>query len=103
MGMGVVACNHARSVLATYCDTRPHIRDPTSVEALAMWQMVEFCVKMGWWKIILEGDALEIIQHLRRMEDWWGSYGLVGTRCKTEFEQLRGTREANELCLINFC
>jgi hypothetical protein len=64
MGMGIVARNHAGSVLATYCDTRPHIRDPTSVEALAMWQTVEFCVKMGWGKIILEGDALEIIQHL---------------------------------------
>jgi hypothetical protein len=72
MGMVIMARNHAGSVLVTFYGTRPHVRDQTSAET--MWQIMELCVDMGWWKIILEGDTLEIIQHLQRTEDWWGSY-----------------------------
>ncbi|XP_059431494.1 uncharacterized protein LOC132164997 [Corylus avellana] len=77
MGMRIVARDHAGRVLTTVCNTRLHVQDPSSDEALAMRQVVELCVEMGWQQVILERDALEIIQHMQSNEDWWGSYGLI--------------------------
>jgi hypothetical protein len=66
MGIGVIGRNHLGQVLAAYCDTKPFVKDPASAEAWGAWRAVELCRTMGWRKVQLEGDALEIIQAFKR-------------------------------------
>ena len=44
--------------------TRPSINDPSTAEALAAWAAMEVIQQMDLRKIILEGDALEVVQAL---------------------------------------
>jgi hypothetical protein len=42
--------------------------------------------------IILEGDLLEVVQHLKRAEVWWGNYGSViqdSKQCPNNFTEWR--------------
>ena len=56
--------------MVSYCDKRAYVREVALAEASAMRQVVEICERMGWQKVILEGDALEVIQHLLQSEEW---------------------------------
>jgi hypothetical protein len=62
MGIGVIGRNHLGQVLAAYCDTKPFV----TAEAWGAWRAVELSRTMGWRKVKLEGDALEIIQAFKR-------------------------------------
>lgn len=75
MGIGIIGRDHTGQVLATYCDTKSYVQDSAATEAWAAWKAVELSIKMGWMKIHLEGDALEVVQAFRREVTWWGSYG----------------------------
>ena len=39
--------------------------------------MVELCLRQGWWKVIIEGDALTIVNMLKSEGSWMGRYGDV--------------------------
>jgi hypothetical protein len=57
------------------CGTRPSINDPSIAEALVAWAAVEVIQQMDLRRIILEGDALEVVQALNREEGNWRNYG----------------------------
>ncbi|XP_059455141.1 uncharacterized protein LOC132185379 [Corylus avellana] len=85
VGLGVVARNHRGEVLAMYCDTKAS----TTAEALAASRAVLVAGNLAWNKIILEGDALEIVQRLSRSGSWMGSFGMVMEDMKTHLMQFQ--------------
>jgi peptidyl-tRNA hydrolase len=47
----------------------------TGEEALAAWNVAELSLSLGLRKIVIERDALEVVQALRKEGTWRGSYG----------------------------
>lgn len=77
MGMGVVVRDHGGELLATQCATKDFITDPRTAEAYAAWRAVELSSQLGLQRIVLEGDALEIVNVLKNDEVWLGSFGHI--------------------------
>lgn len=77
MGMGIAILDHNGTLLAALCATKDFITDPTTAEAYAVLKAVEFSHSLGLRRIILEGDALEIVSKLKHDENWLGSYGNI--------------------------
>jgi hypothetical protein len=71
----VVARDARGSVVVAMCKTIPSIMDPTTAEAMAAWHAVDFSCVQGFQRLILEGDALAIVQSLRQQEPSWTRYG----------------------------
>ena len=63
MGIGFV--DHEGPVMVAMAGSIPHVSDPTMAEDIAAWKMVEVCSVMGFFKVILEGDSLEIVTALK--------------------------------------
>jgi hypothetical protein len=84
MGIGVIGRNHLGQVLAAYCDTKPFV----TAEAWGAWRAVELSRTMGWRKVKLEGDALEIIQAFERNDTWRGSYGVLVQDARQQLDRL---------------
>jgi hypothetical protein len=59
------------------CETVDHIQDPAIAESLAARRGVELGLSLGLRKIILEGDALEIVGVLNKEGVSYGKYGQV--------------------------
>jgi hypothetical protein len=62
------------NVLASMCFFKQFIVDCVVAEAYAAWNAVEFSKDLGMLKIILKGDALEIVNALRMEEQSWSRY-----------------------------
>jgi ribonuclease HI len=75
MGMGIIARDHEGYVLASMCSIKQFIVDPAVAEAYAALKAVEFCCDLGLWNILLEGDALEIVNALLLDDPSWSRYG----------------------------
>jgi hypothetical protein len=77
MGIGVIIRDHNGAILAALVASKQYIIDPTTVEALVAWKMVELCVSMDCNSVILEGDSMEVVQALRNEEVSWGRYSTL--------------------------
>jgi ribonuclease HI len=77
IGIGVIVRNCEGGVLAMMSESMDYIQDPTTAEALAARRAVEFSLSLGIRKIILEGDANQIVQALRCTDGGRCSYGLI--------------------------
>jgi hypothetical protein len=77
IGIGVIVWDHNGVVLAMLSETMTSIKDPTTAEALAARRGAKLCVSLGITRLILEGDALQIVQALRLTGGRWYPYGLV--------------------------
>ena len=64
MGIGIIARDHTGSVLAVVCASWPHVTEPTTVEAVSVWKLVDVYLSLGLTKIVLEGDSLEVVKAL---------------------------------------
>ncbi|GLT76792.1 hypothetical protein SLA2020_484300 [Shorea laevis] len=71
MGVGLVVRNSTGSVLAAMCSSVPFITDPTTAEVVALQKAVSVCLDLGFQRIQLEGDALEIVQALQNPTPCW--------------------------------
>ncbi|XP_059434317.1 uncharacterized protein LOC132167380 [Corylus avellana] len=87
MGMGIAIRDHGGELLAAYCATRDYITDAATAEALTAWQAVEISQSLGLEKVVLEGDAMEVVKVLRNEEVWLGSYGHVLQEAKQKLCQ----------------
>lgn len=65
MGVQITFRNQERHVLASMCFTKQFIIDPTTAEAYFAWKAVKFNKDLGIRIILLEEDALEIVNVLR--------------------------------------
>lgn len=65
MGVWIIVRDQEMNVLASMCFFKQFIVDRVVAEAYAAWNAVEFSRDLGMLKIILKGDALEIVNALR--------------------------------------
>ncbi|GLT53434.1 hypothetical protein SLA2020_267040 [Shorea laevis] len=65
MGIGVIARDPTGEVVAMMFAPRSHIIVPEIAEAVVALKAVTFCRELGLSKVVLEGDALQIVQALK--------------------------------------
>lgn len=75
IGVGVVARDERGGFVASFCTTVPFITNPALAEAVAAWKAIGFCYEQDFPRLILEGDALDIVQGLRQEGPSWCRYG----------------------------
>jgi hypothetical protein len=89
MGMGIAIRDYRGKLLVAYCATREFITDPATAEALTAWQAAQLSHRLGLQNIVLEGDALEVVNVLRTEETWLGRYGHILQDAKHMLSQCR--------------
>ena len=77
MAIGVAVQNHEGVLLASLCATRKLVTNFGTVEAPAAWQAAELTRRLELRQVVLEGDALEIINIFKLDRAWLGNYGYV--------------------------
>jgi ribonuclease HI len=75
MGVGVIVRDGEGEVVAALHSSQMGITDPATAEAYAAWKAVQFGRDLGLPKVILEGDALVIVQALQKEDPSWHKYG----------------------------
>jgi ribonuclease HI len=75
MGVGVVARNDERAVLAGLSAPVPFVVDPTTAEVMAAWRAVKLGIEMGYQQIILEGDSMLTVNALNQAAPCLSGYG----------------------------
>ncbi|XP_059436112.1 uncharacterized protein LOC132169039 [Corylus avellana] len=89
MGVGIIARDHAGNVLAVFCASRPLVIDPTVAEDIVAWKATDVCMLMGFSKVILEGDSIEVVKALKG-DDWcWNRYGSLINDAKSTLNSLQ--------------
>ncbi|XP_059429220.1 uncharacterized protein LOC132163035 [Corylus avellana] len=83
IGIGVAVRNSNSTLLALLCASKTMLTDPGTAEALAAWHAAEITRRLGLRQVVLEEDALEVINVLKMDEGWLGSYGQVIQDAKT--------------------
>lgn len=77
IGIGLIMRDHEGGVIAMLCETKAYVQDPAAVEAIAARRGAEFSADLGVRKVILEGDALQIVQALNQEGGGRGPYGMI--------------------------
>lgn len=57
------------------CSSKSYITDQTVTEGLTTWKLVKFCRDLSLQDVIIERDAMKVIQALRKEERCWSRYG----------------------------
>lgn len=66
MGIDVIVRDGMREVLATLSSPRDHIIEPDVEEAMAALRAVLLCCELGYYRVVLEGDPLQVAQALKK-------------------------------------
>ncbi|KAF5447347.1 hypothetical protein F2P56_032905 [Juglans regia] len=77
VGIGIIVRNHTGSVVATSRLNRPLYPDPALAEAIGALEAARLCHHLGLTNIILEGDALQVIQAINSRSENWSSTGMI--------------------------
>jgi len=75
MGICVIIRDSKGELLATLSEPKDHIIAPEIAEAISALRAVHFSHGLGFYKVILEGDALQIVQALGKEGSNWCIYG----------------------------
>jgi hypothetical protein len=51
--------------------------DPTTAKAVGAWLTADFSRRLGFTKIIVGGDSLEVAQALRKEDQCWNRYEML--------------------------
>jgi hypothetical protein len=79
IGVGVVARHFEGKVIAAKCSSQRYISDSSVAEAFGARLCTEFGLFLGLRSVIFEGDALEVVQELNRVNEDAGHLGnLIG-------------------------
>jgi len=70
MGVGAVLRDEHGAVVAATISVIPYIRDPSVVEAIALWKAVSFCWELGCPRVVFEGDSMQVVQALNNGQAW---------------------------------
>lgn len=65
VGIELILRDHEGKVFAACSLTKNFLVDPTVAEARTALQALEFCRKMGFFDIVIEGDALQIVNEIQ--------------------------------------
>lgn len=77
VGLGVIIRDSDGRAKAMMCETKEFIQDPATGQALAARRGVELSIEMGLSKVVLEGDALEVVGALCNEDGVLGRYGPI--------------------------
>lgn len=77
MGIGIILLNQTGGAVAMQCVSRPFVTDPGLAEAMAAYQGALLCKEFGGSRVMLEGDALKVVNDVRKDGPCRGEYGMV--------------------------
>jgi ribonuclease HI len=83
IGIGVVVRDSGGNVIAACCSVLSAPFDLATAEAFGVWNLAEYCSRIAFRKIEVEGDALEVIQAMRCESVCLRSYGHLIDGTKT--------------------
>ncbi|XP_059431541.1 uncharacterized protein LOC132165051 [Corylus avellana] len=89
MENGIIAHDHTGTVLAALCASRPLVTDPAIAEVIAAWKTTKVCKHMGFSKVIIEGDSLEVVTALQGDDCRWNRFGSLVNDTKSYFNSLQ--------------
>jgi ribonuclease HI len=89
IGLGIVVRDYEGVVLAERSTTNNFLVEPVMAEALAAFHAIELCQEMDFSDIILEGDALQIVNTMKTTGTNWSNFGHIVNGIKSELSQLR--------------
>jgi hypothetical protein len=89
IGVGIIGRDHNGNICLAFTACRRFFTDRTSAEALAAWTLADICVRVGYNDVILEGDALEVVQAMNREEFSCGRYGALINDAKILLQQVQ--------------
>lgn len=69
MGIGIVIRDDMGEVLACLSSSRGFISQPIIAECWALSRAMEFCSKLGFYQLEIEGDAQVSIQVIKKEEE----------------------------------
>lgn len=92
MGIGVIVRDHTREVIATISAPKNYITAPDIAEAVAALKAVTFCRERGLSKVVLEGDALQVVTALNSSTGNWSSYGHLIEEARSQLNDLHTWR-----------
>lgn len=75
IGVGVIARDEMGWIVASFCTTVPCFTEPTTAEAIAACKAAQFCREQDFQHIIMEGDALMVVEGLMQEGPSWQRYG----------------------------
>ena len=85
MGLGIVVWNSNGQVIALLSQQLNQAYKPIEVEVMAAIRGLEFTAKLGWDKVVIEGDSSIVINGLKTKEPDLSSYGwLISYACVSE-------------------
>lgn len=77
LDIGIIARDHEGNVMATKRMQREGFPKPFLAEALGALHVAVFAFELGMRKIILEGDALQVIKHITQGSVSWHIVGII--------------------------
>jgi ribonuclease HI len=109
VGIGIVARDNNGEVLGARAVTKPVVAPPKVAEAMAALEAVLFCKAWGFFEVILEGDAKQVIDEVNSATPNLNAAGHFVEGITAEIQGLRVAsmvhvgREANSAahCLAN--
>ncbi|XP_042939391.1 uncharacterized protein LOC122274416 [Carya illinoinensis] len=77
VGIGVIVRDSEGLVMASLCSSITLNFDPSLGEAVAALKATILCAELGLTHIVLEGDALSVVQAVQNEEENWSAFGMV--------------------------
>ncbi|XP_042983235.1 uncharacterized protein LOC122312641 [Carya illinoinensis] len=77
VGIGVIVRDSEGLVTASLCSSITLTPDPLLGEAAAALRATTLCAELGLTHIVLEGDALNVVQAVQGVEENWSAVGMV--------------------------
>jgi hypothetical protein len=77
LGIGLIVRNHNGLVIAARSQTKMGCLEPVAVEELAAFQAIEFSIELGLQDIILEEDALQVVNALNFSDRCLNRFGQI--------------------------
>jgi ribonuclease HI len=90
MGVGIVVRDHAGKALVMACATKEFVNNPTMAEAVGAWLAVDLAKRLDLRNVLLEGDALEVVEAITKEGNCWTVYGQVVNDIKEELRTWQG-------------
>ena len=104
--LGIVVRDHIGKALFMACATKEFVSNPTMAEAVGAWLVVALAKRLDLRNVLLEGDALEVVEALNKEGSCWTVYGQVVNTIKEELRTWQGwvfqhvNRRANDVAQL---
>jgi hypothetical protein len=66
MSISVIVRDEMREVLTTLSSSIDHRIEPDVAEAIVTLRATHLCCKLGFYKVVLKGNAFQVVQALRK-------------------------------------